>query len=270
MVSFPLRIVSCSHSWGWCLFFSLISFPTRTSMFSSISVFWILSEPRKTQKFQSKPFLKLTGPSHPQWRRAPWRDMFYMSPFSVLCSVLLELLGGHGAVRAKAWQIASGVSGAVDGWCGNQLPSWSNGMGSLFVFFLENCGKPGKVSYVLFSKLVCSPLFSPCLPPLSPPYLSVFFFFSRLLYDSHAKARIMLGWIYFKYQRSIFTYCILESSRWKCVTVGVSHAGRGTWRLFCVGFYLNMCLFWIMLPWAKLSRCLYFYIESQNWNIQTI
>lgn len=53
----------------------------------------------------------------------------------------------------------------------------TNGMGSLFVFFLENCGKPGKVSYVLFSKLVCSPLFSPCLPPLSPPYLSVFFFF---------------------------------------------------------------------------------------------
>lgn len=196
--------------------------------------------------------------------------MFYMSPFSVLCSVLLELLGGHGAVRAKAWQIASGVSGAVDGWCGNQLPSWSLMGWVHFLFFslriVENQEKWAMFCFPNWFVL----LFSPLVSPLSLPPTSLFFFFSRLLYDSHAKARIMLGWIYFKYQRSIFTYCILESSRWKCVTVGVSHAGRGTWRLFCVGFYLNMCLFWIMLPWAKLSRCLYFYIESQNWNIQTI
>lgn len=91
----------------------------------------------------------------------------------------------------------------------------------------------------LFSKQVCSPLFLflplLSLPPL-PLSLSVFFFL-RLLYDSHAKARILLGWIYFKYQRSIFTYCISESSRWK------SMAGRGTRCLFCVGFSLNMCLF---------------------------
>lgn len=66
-------------------------------------------------------------------------------------------------------------------------------MGLLFVFFLENCGKPGKVSYVfvfqigLFSSLSPPPPFS--LPPL-PLSLS---FFLRLLYDSHAKARIMLG-----------------------------------------------------------------------------
>lgn len=97
----------------------------------------------------------------------------------------------------------------------------------------------------LFSKQVCSPLFL-FLPLLSLPPLPLsvfFFFFLRLLYDSHAKARIMLGWIYFKYQRSIFTYCISESSRWKSMAVGVSHAGRGTRCLFCVGFYLNMCLF---------------------------
>lgn len=47
----------------------------------------------------------------------------------------------------------------------------------------------------------------------------------------------MLGWIYFKYQRSIFTYCISESSRWKSMAVGVSHAGRGTGCLFCVGLF---------------------------------
>jgi hypothetical protein len=53
----------------------------------------------------------------------------------------------------------------------------------------------------------------------------------------------VLGWIYFKYQRSIFTYCILESSRWRmrncgCVIIvcGEAHGASSAWV-----FYLNMC-----------------------------
>lgn len=99
-----------------------------------------------------------------------------------------------------------GLSGAVDGWGANHLHSWwPMGWGhfSFFFFFspLEDCGKPGKGSYDFFSKTIS-------------------FLKKTILYGSHAKARIVLGWIYFKYQRSIFTYCILESSRWKIPNCG--------------------------------------------------
>lgn len=41
------------------------------------------------------------------------------------------------------------------------------------------------------------------------------------------KARIALGCIYFPYQRSIFTYCILESSRWSLHSCGGPQRGKG-------------------------------------------
>ena len=96
-----------------------------------------------------------------------------------------------------------GLSGAVDGWRANQLHSWlPMGWVHFFFFSLENYRIPGKVSYDFFF------------------FYKTFFFKKTILYDSHAKARIVLGWIYFKYQRSIFTYCILESSWWKIHNCG--------------------------------------------------
>lgn len=118
---------------------SLLAFSPRTSMFSSISVFWILSEPRKTQKLISSIRIQL------QWQSmktsSPWACLerlmvtspsskanpsevnqtvtptvkenalmwtcFYMSHFSVLCSVLLELPWRAWGCACKTWQIGS-------------------------------------------------------------------------------------------------------------------------------------------------------------------
>lgn len=53
----------------------------------------------------------------------------------------------------------------------------TNGMSSLFFFFcLENYGTPGKVSYDFFFL-----------------FQNRFFLKKTILYDSHAKARIVLG-----------------------------------------------------------------------------
>lgn len=128
---------------------------------------------------------------------------FYMSNILILCSVLWELI-----LRAWSctWQMTNwGCRGL---WMGGEqitcIPDdqWDE-VTFLFFFFspLEDCGKPGKGSYDFFSKTIS-------------------FLKKTILYGSHAKARIVLGWIYFKYQRSIFTYCILESSRWKIPNCG--------------------------------------------------
>lgn len=159
----------------------------------------------------------------------------------------------------KAWQMRSWGSRGC-GWVVSQSTTFlmTNEMSSLFFFFLfswelRNTRKSELWFFFFFSK--------------------TFFLKKTILYDSHAKARIVLGWIYFKYQRSIFTYCILESSWWKrhncgCLSCGVGvgvHGASSAWV-----FYLNMCLFWIMLPQAKLSRYFYFCIESHNWNMWNI
>lgn len=59
------------------------------------------------------------------------------------------------------------------------------------------------------------------------------------------RARIALGCIYFLYQRSIFTYCILESSRWSLHSCGGPRRGKGgeEARSPAWVFYLNTCLF---------------------------
>lgn len=184
---------------------------------------------------------------------------FYMSNILILCSVLLELIRKCDAAHVKHDRWEAGALGAVDGWWASRLHSWWPMRWVhffFFFFFRENYGTPEKVSYDFFF------FFS-----------KTFFLKKTILYDSHAKARIVLGWIYFKYQRSIFTYCILESSWWKrhncgCLSCGMGvgvHGASSAWV-----FYLNMCLFWIMLPQAKLSRYFYFCIESHNWNMWNI
>lgn len=139
---------------------------------------------------------------------APMLTCFYMSNILILCSVLLELIWECEAARVKhdRWE-AGAIRGC--GWRVSKSTTFliTNGMSSLFVFVfffsLENYGIPGKVSYDFF--------FS---------FYKTFFFKKTIFYDSHSKARIVLGWIYFKYQRSIFTYCILESSWWKIHNCG--------------------------------------------------
>lgn len=69
------------------------------------------------------------------------------------------------------------LPGAVDGRRSKSTTFLvTSGMSSLFFFFLENYGEPGKVSYDFFF------LFS-----------KHFFFLKTILYDPHAKARIVLG-----------------------------------------------------------------------------
>ena len=183
---------------------------------------------------------------------APMLTCFYMSNILILCSVLLELIWECEAAHVKRdkWE-----AGAMRG-CGwvvsNQLHSWlPMGWVHFFFFFLLRITEyQEKWAMIFFS--------------------FTFFFKKTILYDSHAKARIVLGWIYFKYQRSIFTYCILESSWWKVHNCGwLSHREGYVVPLLPV-FYLNMCLFWIMLPQAKLSRYLYFCTESHNWTMWNI
>lgn len=67
------------------------------------------------------------------------------------------------------------------------------------------------------------------------------FFFKKktILYDPHAKGRIVVGRIYFKYQRSIFTYCILESSRAEMRSCGRLSRGAGHGRPCCLGFLFD-------------------------------
>jgi hypothetical protein len=51
VVRICLKIILSAHAWDLCLFVLSVSFFfIRTSMFSSTSVFWILSDPRKSQK----------------------------------------------------------------------------------------------------------------------------------------------------------------------------------------------------------------------------
>lgn len=121
---------------------------------------------------------------------------FYMSHFSVLCSVLLELPWRAWGRACKTWQVGSwGCQGL---WTGGMSVScipdyqWD---GFTFFFFLENCGKPGKVSNDFFSllnkfvisssllslslSLPLSVLLPPCPSSLSPSlfiFLSFFFF----------------------------------------------------------------------------------------------
>lgn len=154
----------------------------------------------------------------------------------------------------NTWQVSSWGSQGL--WMGGEHVSYIPGYQwdeFTFIFSLRIYGKPGKVSYDFFFSF------------------SKLFFLKTILYDPYAKARIVLGWIYFKYQRSIFTYCILGSSWWKIHNCGWLSCREGyVAPLPAWGFYLNMCLFWIMLPQAKLSRFLYFCIESHHWNMWTI
>lgn len=120
-----------------------------------------------------------------------------------------------------------GPSGAVDGCWTCQLHSWlPMGWVHFFFFFpweLQNTRKSELWFFFLFQNR--------------------FFLKKTILYDSHAKARIVLGWIYFKYQRSIFTYCILESSRWKICTCGWLSRREGYAVPLLPGFSIWTCAF---------------------------
>lgn len=150
---------------------------------------------------------------------------FYMSSILILCSVLLELIWECEAAHVKRdkWEVGA-VRGC--GWVVSKSAMFLiiSGMSSLF-FFLENYRTPGKVSYDFFF------------------FYKTFFFKKTILYDSHAKARIVLGWIYFKYQRSIFTYCILESSWWKIHNSGWLSCREGYVVPLLPGFSIWTCAF---------------------------
>lgn len=61
--------------------------------------------------------------------------MFYVSHFSILRSVLLELLGGHGAVHVKHGRLTVGaLRGCGQAVCKSAAFLITNGMGSLFDF----------------------------------------------------------------------------------------------------------------------------------------
>lgn len=136
---------------------------------------------------------------------APMLTCFYMSHILILCSVLLELIWECEAacVKHEKWE-AGAIRGC--GWLASKSTTFliTNGMSSLFFFFLLRITEYQEKWAMIF-------FFS---------FYKTFFFKKTILYDSHAKARIVLGWIYFKYQRSIFTYCILESSWWKIHNCG--------------------------------------------------
>lgn len=173
--------------------------------------------------------------------------MFYMSPFSVLCSVLLELLGGHGAVRAKAWQIASGVSGAVDGWCGNQLPSWSLMGWVHFLFFslriVENQEKWAMFCFPNWFVL----LFSPLVSPLSLPPTSLFFFFFQDFYMIHM-LKPGLCWVeYILSIRGLFlptvSWNLADGNAWLWVflTQGGAHGASSAWVSIWTCAFSELC-----------------------------
>lgn len=120
---------------------------------------------------------------------------------------------------------ASTVRGC--GWTASESTTFlvTSGMSSLFFFSLRTMENQEKWAMLFFS------------------FSKHFFCSKTILYDPHAKARIVLGWVYFKYQRSIFTYCILESSWWKACNCGWLSHREGNMAPLLPGFSIWTCAF---------------------------
>lgn len=141
---------------------------------------------------------------------------FYMSNILMLCSVLLELMEGVKLTGHTGQMRSWGCQGLWMG--GEQINCIPGHQWDEFIFFpLENCGKPGEMSYDFF--FFCF-LFQ-----------NRFFFKKTILYDPLRKP----GSCWVEYILSI-RGLFLPTVSWnladgKHITVDDYHAGRGVWRL---------------------------------------